>query len=144
MVPGGALDGYVADFTFFPNHDSNAAFLEVLNFAEGCEPGNGLCENLARYSLVSLERRKEYINSLKGGEDPPAVPPTDGDATTIDAMIINGDAATELEETAEQAMIEEEERGREEASGNKGDGVDGDTPANQQNRHGRRCTRTLD
>ena len=65
LKPGGILSDVVKDFAFFPDFDSNDAFLDVINFSEVCEPGNGLCENLARYSKISVSRRKEYNDNLK-------------------------------------------------------------------------------
>ena len=58
LQPGGALGAAVKDFTFFPDYDCNEAFLELLNFAEEGKPG--LCEDLVRYSKVSVESRREY------------------------------------------------------------------------------------
>ena len=92
----------MADFTFFPDYESNAAFLDVINFTEGCEPGNGLCENLARYNMVTMEQRKAYINSLKAGEYPPAISPTNAHDG---AMSIDGDAATALDNIAHRAYL---------------------------------------
>ena len=50
------------DFTFFPDFDCNEAFLELLNFAEEGKPG--ICENLVRYSKVSIQSRREYQLSV--------------------------------------------------------------------------------
>lgn len=38
----GSLDGFVKDFTFFLDFYLNDAFLELINYSEGCEPGDGL------------------------------------------------------------------------------------------------------
>ena len=64
LKPGGVLEDFVKDFTYFPNFACNDAFLHLINFTEGCEPGKGFCENLVRYSKVSIAKRKEYYDSL--------------------------------------------------------------------------------
>ena len=51
---GGALTKSVKDFAFFPDVSCNGAFINLINFTEGCEPGNGLCENMVRYNQVSV------------------------------------------------------------------------------------------
>ena len=64
LRPGGVLGKHVNDFTFFPNFECNDAFLDLVNFTDHCEPGQGLCENLVRYSRVSVEERKEFQERL--------------------------------------------------------------------------------
>ena len=65
LKPGGALANYVNDFTFFPDFDCNDAFLDLINYTEACEEGNGLCENLVRYSKVTMSERKEYNDAAR-------------------------------------------------------------------------------
>jgi hypothetical protein len=36
----------------------------MLNYGEACDPGNGLCKNLARYSKISVAKRKEHNSNL--------------------------------------------------------------------------------
>jgi hypothetical protein len=57
---GGVLGEYVKDFTFFPTVEANDAFLWWMNFAEGCPDDDGLCENMTRYHMVSVEEKKQY------------------------------------------------------------------------------------
>ena len=44
LRPGGVLAKAMKEFTFFPDFECNDAFLELINFTDGCEPGEGLCE----------------------------------------------------------------------------------------------------
>ena len=37
LKPGGALGKCVSTFTFFPTFEANDAFLDLLNFTEGCD-----------------------------------------------------------------------------------------------------------
>jgi hypothetical protein len=59
---GGILEKYVKDFTYFATVELNEAFLEVINYADGsegaCEEGDGLCQRLARYTHLSIAKRK--------------------------------------------------------------------------------------
>ncbi|KAL7549609.1 hypothetical protein ACHAWF_013483 [Thalassiosira exigua] len=73
LRPGGVLEHHVKDFTYFPDFASNDAFLELLNFSEGSPEGDGLCENLVRYSKVSIEERKEYQEALSVAIDDDAM-----------------------------------------------------------------------
>jgi len=42
----------------------------MVNFTDGCEPGQGLCENMARYSRVPLSKRKEFgLKADRKGQD---------------------------------------------------------------------------
>ena len=85
------------NFTYFPKFECNAAFLNVINFTEGCKPGHGLCENMARYSKVSLSERKAFIDSMKEAEAPSTEEDTDDDAASV-----GSDAAASLDETQRQ------------------------------------------
>ena len=60
IKPGGVLGGAVKEFTFFPDFCSNEAFLDVINFTDGCEPGNGFCENMIRYHHVGLANCRDF------------------------------------------------------------------------------------
>ena len=57
----GILSKMVGSFTFFSTAELNDAFLEIINFADGSEGslpvGDGMCENMRRYSKVSSEER---------------------------------------------------------------------------------------
>lgn len=57
------MAGAVKVFTFFPNFDCNGAFLELINFLDGCEQREGLCKNLVRYSKVSITKRHDLQTS---------------------------------------------------------------------------------
>ena len=60
LQPDGILLKAVEEFTFFSNFGCNDAFLDLINYADRCKTGNGLCENLFRYSKVSIPHRREY------------------------------------------------------------------------------------
>jgi hypothetical protein len=105
---GGKLSEFVNDFTFFPSFDSVDAFLGVINYTEGCKPGDGLCENLRRYSKISVAERKKYNDSLKNGTDTVDETAQDGDD---DAMSISSDAGTGLSDIADEAMEESDSNG---------------------------------
>ena len=45
VKPGGHLDGSAEYFTFFSDFNCGDAFLDVVNYTDGCEPGQDLCEN---------------------------------------------------------------------------------------------------
>ena len=68
LKPGGALGKCVSTFTFFPTFEANDAFLDLLNFTEGCDEGDGLCENMRRYSTVSMAERMRY-NGMGSDDD---------------------------------------------------------------------------
>lgn len=110
---GGQLHKYVNDFTFFPDVECNDAFLDMINYTEGCEEGNGLCENLVRYSKVSMEERKKWNDSLQANKDIEQSddgnePESNGENDDDDAMSISSDAATGMMDIAEEAMDAEE------------------------------------
>ncbi|KAL7552028.1 hypothetical protein ACHAWF_017126 [Thalassiosira exigua] len=90
-------DGVLADhdFTHFPDFESNDAFLDLINFAEGCAPGDGLCENLVRYSTVSMEERRKYHEAMSPNEP--------------DDMSISSDAGTDLDVIIAEAAEAEAE-----------------------------------
>ena len=69
LKPGGALCNHVSDFTFFPDFDCNENFLDVINYTEACDKGRGVCENLARYSKINMDARKEYNEMLRSKKD---------------------------------------------------------------------------
>ena len=56
LCNGGALAKSVKDFTFFPDVSCCNAFLDLINFTEGCKPWNRLYESMVRYSSVSICR----------------------------------------------------------------------------------------
>jgi hypothetical protein len=58
--PGGILADAVEEFTFFPGAACNNAFLDLINFTDGCDPGDGLCENIVRFFKVSIADRREF------------------------------------------------------------------------------------
>ena len=82
LKPGGTLADSVADFTFFPDFDCNEAFLDLINYTEACEPGEGLCENMVRYHHVSVRDRLQFQNDQDAMDDGDA---GDGLATTLAA-----------------------------------------------------------
>jgi len=57
----GILSKEVGSFTFFNTAELNDSFLNIINFADGSEgslpEGDGMCENMRRYSLVTAEER---------------------------------------------------------------------------------------
>ena len=106
LKPGGKLYEFVNDFTFFPTYESVDAFLELINYTEGCEPGDGLCENMVRYSKVSVAERKKYNDSLDGSTDNVDESIEDGDD-----MSIGSDAGTGLSDIADAAMEEYDSSG---------------------------------
>ena len=71
LKPGGILEKYVNDFTYFPSMNANDAFLDLINFTEKCEPGNGLwfVWEYGFYSTISMEKRKEYHNAWRAEHD---------------------------------------------------------------------------
>ena len=96
LKPGGILEKYVNDFTYFPSFNAHDAFLDLINFTEKCEPGNGLCENMVRYSTISMEKRKEYHNARRAERDNHDMDIDDAD-----------DAGTGLDEIADASIDEE-------------------------------------
>ena len=82
LRPGGTLAASVGAFTFFPDFASNDAFLNVINFTEACEPGEGLCENMVRYHHVSVEDRLQFQTDQDAMEEGDA---GDGLATILAA-----------------------------------------------------------
>jgi hypothetical protein len=89
LKPGGVLGGKLVDiFTFFPTYEANDAFLDLLNFTEGREPGDGLCENMRRYNLVKMSERKQYNNIGVDGSDSGTV---DDESLTLDDDDSQGD-----------------------------------------------------
>ena len=58
LKPGGMLESSVKEFTFFPDFECNEAFLELINFGDDGE--EGLCQNMVRYSKVSVATRRDY------------------------------------------------------------------------------------
>ena len=108
LRPGGVLADHVKDFTFFPNFKCNDAFLDLINFTEESEPGDGLCEGLVRYSTVSVAERKKYNDALRAQRAETAQQrneSSEGAASGGDPMDTD-DAGTDLAEIAEEAMEE--------------------------------------
>ena len=89
----GALGSFVKEFTFFPNFECNDVLLDLINFSDGCDTGEGLCDNMAWYLRVSIDDRREFQRDVQdsGG---------DGDDDTSisgdDDMSISSDAGTDL------------------------------------------------
>ena len=69
VKPGGRLNGSVEYFTFFPNFDCNDAFLDVVNYTNGCEPGEGLCGIMVRFHHISVSQRQEYQQDSDAADD---------------------------------------------------------------------------
>ena len=92
LRPGGVLGGSVQEFTFLPDFGCNDAFLDVINNTDGCEPGEGLCENMVRYQEVTIDERREFQTntSIGGGVDDMNI----GDG--VNDMSIGDDAGTGL------------------------------------------------
>ena len=63
LKPGGILEKYVNDFTYFPSFNANDAFLDLINFTEKCEPSNGLCENMV-FTQQYQWRKEKSITML--------------------------------------------------------------------------------
>ena len=61
LKPGGILEKYINDFTYFPSHKANDFFLDPINFTEKCKPGNGLYESMVHYSTIYQWRREKSI-----------------------------------------------------------------------------------
>ena len=61
-----------------------------------------MCENLARYSLVTLKHKKAYIDSLKACEDPSTNPPASDNSNTVS---IDRNATTGLNKLADRAYL---------------------------------------
>ena len=61
LYDGGILLRHVGAFTLFDTAEINDLFLQMINYADGSDGslpvGDGLCENLRRYSRVSWEER---------------------------------------------------------------------------------------
>lgn len=68
LQPGRVLGDVVDKFTFFPTYAANIAFLDLINFTDGRPEGDGLCENMRRYSFVSMHERKKY-NNIQSDDD---------------------------------------------------------------------------
>ena len=104
MKSGGILGKHVKDFTFSPDCDCNDAFLDLLNFTEGCEEGNGLCENLAQYSKISIARRNECNDSLRAAIVNEPISNENNNGSARDDMSICSDAGTGMTDIADEAM----------------------------------------
>lgn len=102
LKEGGILGNYVNDFTWFANKACNDAFLDLINWTEGCEDGDGLCQNLVRYDKVSMEKRKEY-NGI-GISDNDDTPSASGEGE--DDMSVGSDAGTGLSEIADRMAVD--------------------------------------
>ena len=98
---GGILEKFVKDFTFFPDFDCNNAFIDLINYTDGCDPGEGLYENMVRYSKVYIAMSKEYNSPMVGDENTEI---DDDRASGGDDISVDSDAGTGLTELAEDAM----------------------------------------
>jgi hypothetical protein len=58
---GGILSKHVEAFTLFDTVELNDAFLEIINYAEAFDEGDGMCENLRQYSKVKWDERKGEV-----------------------------------------------------------------------------------
>ena len=55
-----------------------------MNYSEGCDSGDGLCENLCRYSKVPVAKRKEF-KRREDSVNKNSVSSGDGDDMSIDS-----------------------------------------------------------
>ena len=60
LRPGGTLADSVGVFTLFPDLVCNEAFLNLINYTEVCELGDGLCKNMVRYPHVGVQERRRF------------------------------------------------------------------------------------
>jgi hypothetical protein len=51
-------------FNFFPGFNCKNAYLNIEKYTDGCEPGEGLCENMAKFHYVSVHKRREFKRAL--------------------------------------------------------------------------------
>ena len=61
LKEGGILSKHVEAFTLFDTAELNDAFLEIINYAEAFDEGDGMCENLRQYSKVKWDERKGTV-----------------------------------------------------------------------------------
>jgi hypothetical protein len=66
LKPGGRLAKHVGLFTFFDDFECNNAFLDVINHTIGRGKGKGVCENLVRYSNITVAARKKWNEEQNG------------------------------------------------------------------------------
>lgn len=94
LKPGGTLAGAVNVFTFFPDFDCYDTFLGLINFSDWCEQGEGLCENLMRYSKVSIAKRCDFQTNEDAGDKSNDVVMSDNDdaGTGLGSIIAHADA----------------------------------------------------
>ena len=85
---GGCLSKHVGLFTFFDDYDCNDAFLEMINHTIRCDKGKGICENLVRYSNITVAARKKWNEQRKANENGDAVP--DDNINQQDPIAIRG------------------------------------------------------
>ncbi len=114
LRPGGILEHFVKDFSFFPDFESTDKFLDMINYTDKRGPGNGLCENMVRYSKVTRETRKEYNDALRAEKENRSNSDTDDtDQMNIDDndddMSIGSNAGTGLDDIEGAAVDEAEE-----------------------------------
>ena len=62
-LPATVVASFVKEFAFFPDFDCNDTFLELVNYGDGCRPGDGLFENMAWYYKVLIDARRGYQRS---------------------------------------------------------------------------------
>jgi hypothetical protein len=65
LYAGGILSKHFDAFTFFPSVELNDAWLKFMNFTDGegsFDEGDGLCQNIRRYSKVRFGERKGTVS----------------------------------------------------------------------------------
>ena len=88
----------------FPDFECNNESLKLINYFDGCEPGEGLCENLVRYLAVGVTQRYEHQRkadaaAAQAGPDTSAEDMSicdTGSNTGANNVSINNDASTDL------------------------------------------------
>ena len=85
----GHLGGSKKHSTFFPDFYYNDAFLDVVNYTGGCEPGEGLCENIVCFHHVSVDQRREHQENSDAADSK-----TDGNGS--DGMSVDNTAGVGL------------------------------------------------
>ena len=73
-----------------------------LNFAEGYEPGNGLCQKLVQYSTVTMEEQKKLNDSLRKQNEQSTGDYDDGEGD--DKMSLDSNAGTGMDNIEDEIM----------------------------------------
>ena len=64
LRPDGVLAKAARELNIFPDFECMDAFLKLINYTDGCEPLEGLYENLVCYLAVGVTQRREYQENL--------------------------------------------------------------------------------